>query len=293
MSIRRTAVGIPEAIDATGAVFGVEQITPSRQSPPYQRPLCCLGCGVHVEPVNGYRTRHGTCVGAHFRLAKHHRHSVGCRFDFAAECLRIHRDNPEVITLVEGGYHLHLGALLALTVKAPQVGVARQRTLSTSRDPGPGAHRGRGIADILRLLERFAFDTQAQEQFTAVFDAEHLSWHAFCFDAATEVKRFQRDLRGDGASVPRLLVGAVSSIHASKSGDTYAADIEVRGDQRVGRPVLSDRGKPILPVIRAISRDQMRFAEGERIAAFGHWNLFGTLEQPTLWIGNSAHVVVI
>ena len=275
-----------------GAVFGVDQITHRTGPQPYQRPLRCPGCGVDLDPVNGYLTHQGTAVNAHFRLAKHHQHSLGCSFDFAAECARLQRHHPEILTFVDGGYQLDLEALLA-SAGADASAVRTAVDLTRGRDEGRPRDGRLGIADIIDLLQRFSLDSRAQESFTAVYGDEQVSWHMFCFDAASEVKRFQRILRTEGASVPRMLVGVASAIHPSKSGDTYAADIEVRGDHSVGRPVLSDRRRPILPVVRASSRDQMTFAVGDRVAAFGWGHLFGTLEQPTLWLGNNGYVVVI
>ena len=292
MIICRGEVGIPEAVDATGAVFGVDRITPRTELPPYQRPLRCPGCGVDLDPVNGYLTNHGTAVSAHFRLVKHHHHSLGCSFDFVAECVRLQRHHPEILTLVDGLYQLDLEALLAST-GAPASVVRTAAGPTRGRDHGRPRDGRPVVADIIHLLQRFNRDSRAQEAFTAIYGDEQMSWHMFCFDAASEVKRFQRILRTEGASVPRMLVGVASAIHPSKSGDTYAADIEVRGDHSVGRPVLSDRRRPILPVVRASSRDEMTFASGDRVAAFGLWHLFGALEQPTLWLGNNGSVIAI
>lgn len=276
-----------------GTVLGVDQITRTGP-PPYQRPLRCPGCGVDLDPVNGYLTHHGTAVSAHFRLAKHRQHSLGCRFDFAAESDSIHRLHPAILTVVDGGYQLDLEALLARTMTAPDNAVARGATAPTwGRGPHRRQHPPQGIADIIRHLERFGSDGRASEQFTAVYRAEQLSWRAVCFDAATDVKRFHRDLRAGGAPFPRLLIGTVTSIHASRRGDTYAADIDTRRDHRTDRPVLSDRRRPIRPVVRASSRDQMAFSAGDRIVALGLWHLFGAVEQPTLWVGNSGNAVVI
>ena len=125
------------------------------------------------------------------------------------------------------------------------------------------------------------------------FRDARLTWRDFCFDAASEIKRFHRNLRAEAAPIPRTLVGVVSRIHASKSGDTYAADIAIRREHNLDHPVFSDVGKPILPVMRATSRDQIGFMEGDRIAAIGLWRLFGTLEQPTLWLGTAGRAVVL
>lgn len=275
-----------------GVVVGVDQVTHRTGPQPYQRPLRCPGCGVDLDPVNGYLTHHGTAVSAHFRLAKHHQHSPDCSFDFAAQCVGLQRHHLEILTLVDGTYQLDLEALLA-SAGGPASVVRTAAGLTRGRDPGRPGDGRLGIADIIHLLQRFSLDSQAQEAFTAVYRDERVSWRMFCFDAASEVKRFQRMLRTESASVPRMLVGVASAIHPSKSGDTYAADIEVRGDHSVGRPVLSDRRRPILPVVRASRRDQMTFAVGDRVAAFGLWHLYGALEQPTLWLGNNGYVIAI
>ena len=293
MRNRRHPIAIPEAVDAMDAVFGVDQITRTGP-PPYQRPLRCPGCGVDLDPVNGYRTHTGTAVSAHFRLAKHRQHLLGCRFDFAAESDSIHRRHPAILAVVDGGYQLDLEALLVRTMTAPDNAVAPGATASPWRgDPRQRQHPPQGIPDIIRVLERFDSDGRASEQLTAVYRTEQLSWRAVCFDAATDVKRFQRDLRAGSPSFPRLLIGTVTSIHTSRRGDTYAADIDTRRDHRTDRPVLSDRGRPIRPVVRASSRHQMAFSAGDRIVAFGLWHLFGAVEQPTLWVGNSGNAVAI
>lgn len=294
MGAPRHSVGIPEALDATGRLFGVEDITPTTRIPPYRRPLVCPGCGVAVEPVNWYLTRRGTAVGAHFRIAKNQHHSGGCRFDHAAECSHSHRNHADVLKVVGERYQLDVEALLAFPSATSEAAVS-WRPPDRRLAPGPsqrGPDRG-GLADIVRLIERFAFDRQAQEQFAAVFRGEQLSWRDFCFDAASEIKRFHNHLQAGAASIPRTLVGVVSAIYLSKSGGTYAADIMVRREHSPQRPVLSNLGKPILPVVRAHSLDQIRCTPGDRIAAFGLWRLFGAIEQPTLWLGQTGHVVVI
>ncbi|GAC1378577.1 MAG: hypothetical protein NVSMB48_00270 [Marmoricola sp.] len=294
MKIRQRTVGIPVAIDATGALFGVEKIVPSTQSSPYQRPLRCPGCGVSVEPVNGYLTHDGAAVDAYFRLAKHHQHALGCRFRGLALCERLSEDHPDVLAIFEEGYELNLEALLAVDSSTSQAAERRHAARPwLTPVSGPTRPSGGGLADIFRIVERFASDVHAQEQFTAVFRGERLTWRDFYFDATSEIKRFHRTLRAEAAPIPRTLVGVVARIYASKSGDTFVADIALRRDHNLDRPVFSDLAKPILPVIRATSRDQIAFVEGDRIAAIGVWHLFGTLERPTLWLGRMGRTVVL
>lgn len=291
MGKRRPQVGIPEAIDATGRTFTVTQIVPLHHDAPYQRPLHCGQCEVGVVAVNGYVNRNGNQVVAHFRLAKDECHLVGCAFDFAAQSLIVSRRHPAVVNSTRDGFELSLDALMCATT-------ARHETARATGTKSVGAglqmrNAERSIVDVVSLLERYAFDPQSQLAFSAAFRGQHLSWREFCFEAATEIKRFQRAVHDDD-SVPRLLVGVVSCIRPSNAGDTMAAEIQVRRHcADAQRPVFSDTGRPILPVLRAAGRDGFDFAEGDRVAAFGKWHLFGQLEQPTLWLGRTGNAIAL
>lgn len=292
MAPRLHRVGIPVATDAGGNTFTTAQIASDPAAEPYVRPLSCGECGVGVSPVRAYLNRNATAVVAHFRLAKNHHHDPGCRFDFLAECTRIQRRHPEVLTRVGELYQLNLDLL---TAQSPRGAVPELRApMSSTARPQAGGPLPSAICDIRRLLDRFAFDPQARDRFRLVYGGQSLRWSEFCFDAASEIKRFQHAIKTTDTGAPRMLVGVVSHIHASKKGDTYVADIAVRKPSSVAlRPVLAARGKPILPVVRAASREALGCEAGDQIAAIGNWHLFGRLEQPTLWTGTHGHISLI
>lgn len=255
----------PTALTAGGEVVSATAITSTY--PARSESLYCPACGIAVRPVAGYLRASQTAVDPVFRLASGRRHLPGCPYAHEPD-----RSASEVAR--EGS-----GLNPPVTLYLPSIG---DKSASS-----------RAIALFLKavatLTHRYADQPDLRAAIPVIHQGEPIEWSAFYFDATRDIKRLH-GLLASGSDPnnahPIVLRGDIASVTQARTGTTFAARLRTRSpDSAYQGAVRSPAGTPILPVIRSRTAQALACRPGDTVLAYGAWRLFGTREQPTLWLG--------
>lgn len=267
----RVGVGIPQAIDTAGRIFGRAAI--ERDPRPLTEPLHCGGCSTRVQPVSGYTTRDGTRVNPLYRLTHrlHAPHDNDCRYDFDAQAGRLLEEHRHAISKTGDIYELRL----------PET---TPHTEGTDRDPDVNpdgrdrltVHTRRGhtlepvlsaAAAIARLIATYENDPEARARFTARWKGRRISWDDFYFDTAHDARHLAHVVE---ASDHPVAVSGVIKLIGRTTNDT-ADLIELDTERGVSHPPT---GRWIHIRILRRDPDHLTHGTGQRVLGYGQWDHF-------------------
>lgn len=267
----RMGVGIPQAVDATGARFGRTAI--ERDPRPFTEPLRCGGCTTRVHPVSGYTNRRGTRVSPLYRLT--HRldepHDPDCRYDFDAQAGRLLEEHRSAISVSGDIYELRLPETdPVLDDSDAEPGArsdGRDRLTVRTRQGHTIEPVLSAAAAIARLIATYENDPEARARFTARWKGRRITWDDFYFDAAHDARHLARVV--EARDHPVAVSGVVK--RSGRTTNDTADLIELDTQRGVSHPPT---GRWIHIRILREDPDRLPHQPGQRVLGYGSWSHF-------------------
>lgn len=258
-------ISTPTALTTGGEVVSAAAITSTY--PARSHPLRCPACGAAVRPVAGYLRANQTAVDPVFRLASGHHHLPGCLYAHEP-------DRSPSDAAPEGS-----GLNPPVTLYLPKLGdhSANPRAITTF------------LKAVATLTHRYADQPDLRDAIPVIHQGEPIEWSDWYFDATCDIKRLHGLLASGSDPInahPIVVRGVIASVTQARTGSTFAARLRTRAPERAYQgAVRSQAGIPIVPVIRSRTARALTYRPGDTVLACGAWHLFGTRQQPTLWLG--------
>lgn len=270
-------VGIPEARDSRGAVYGRAAI--DADPCPFDRnDLICGGCTLPVAAVKGHRRRTAgggeTWVSACFRRKprQDRTHDEGCDFDFERRATELISDSRGALIKNGEDYELRLPqeAPSAQDAAPERAGGARGRIarLQVTAASFRLSPMIRTAAGILRLLRRFEGSDDAASRFRAVYGGRRLTWEQFCRPTSDAESILEHLRRPRGRRYPLAIHGTVGMLAEAKHGGSFSLL-----DAHAGTTLHEGREREVWVTVRSRSRAALRDAQqGDHWLAYGQWS---------------------
>ncbi|MCG7286417.1 hypothetical protein MHY85_10595 [Cellulomonas sp. ACRRI] len=261
---------IPRVVDAYGKSWTPEEVErdPGRV---HRDGLRCAGCGVEATWQAAHtkverRTGQPVDVHLHFKLKRHgSEHGAACPFDFHRRATDLVRAFPDIVRRRSGAYQLRLPLSSMPDGSDPRPGSRR-----SAPDLGPGAGQVLSAAlRILLLLENFADQPRAQEQFRAQYgDLADIGWGDFCWRANTSgrAQELVDELRRPERQVyPIAVWGLARPPVTNGTGTQYVTLTHTRQGQTAAR--IRARGPEVLS---SYSAAQLQ-GQARHVIGYGEW----------------------